>query len=124
MNVLGVGIDLVAVSRMERILSRRPSFPGRFFSPEEVAYCDSRGRRAECYAARWAAREACAKALGGIPRGRWRDIRLRADAQGGVAIELAGAALARATEVGMERVLVSLAHERDVAIACCVVLSS
>lgn len=118
-----MGLDVVQVSRMERILVRRPRFASRVFSEEEVAYCDGRGvARAACYAARWAAREACAKALGGIPGGRWRDIRVLRDHDGAVSIELVGTARARADEVGVDRVLVSLAHERDVAVAYCLAL--
>ena len=76
MNVVGLGVDVVDVERIERMIGDDRGFVERVFSPEEIALCDSSARPAECYAARWAAREACAKALGGIPDGRWRDIRV------------------------------------------------
>jgi holo-[acyl-carrier protein] synthase len=122
-DVLGVGVDVVEVARMERILERQPRFAQRIFSEEEISYCDEGGRlRAARYAARWAAREACAKALGGIPGGRWRDMRVvRAD-DGSLTMALDATARDRADEVGVKEVLVSVAHERSVAVAYCVAL--
>lgn len=118
-NVIGLGVDIVDVGRIARLLERRPRFVTRIFSPEEIAYCDGSGRRAECYAARWAAREACAKALGGIPGGRWQEIRVVRGDDGAVTLDLEGTARARAHQVGAERLLVSFAHERGAAVACC-----
>lgn len=124
MQIVGVGVDVVEVARIERVLARYPRFVSRIFSDDEIAYCDDQGRRAECYAARWAAREACVKALGGVPQGRWRDIRVVRGQNGEPAIELGGAARARATAIGVDRVLVSFAHERTIAVAYCVALKS
>jgi len=119
MNVIGLGVDVVDVARVERILERSPGWPRRYFSEAEIEHCEASGQRGRCYAARWAAREACAKALGGVPGGRWREIRIvRAD-DGQVTIELEGAARERAEAVGADRVLVSFSHERGVAVAAC-----
>ena len=122
MNVVGLGIDVVDVERIRAILERDQGFAERVFTPEEIALCEESARPAECYAARWAAREACAKALGGIPEGRWRDIRVVRRDEGAVEVELDGAARDRAAEVGVDRVLLSFAHERDQAVACCLAL--
>ncbi len=119
-----MGVDIVDVGRIARLLERRPGFVTAIFSAEEIAYCDGSGRRAECYAARWAAREACAKALGGIPGGRWREIRVVRSDDGAVTLDLDGTARARAREVGAERLLVSFAHERGAAVACCLAMGS
>jgi len=119
MNVIGLGVDVVDVERVERILERSPGWPERYFSKEEIAHCEGSGQRVRCYSARWAAKEACAKALGGVPGGRWREIRVvRAD-DGQIAIELDGSASERARELGVDRVLVSFSHERGVAVAIC-----
>jgi holo-[acyl-carrier protein] synthase len=122
MNVIGLGVDIVDVARIQGLLERDNGFAARVFSPEEIEHCDSSPRPAECYAARWAAREACAKALGGIPEGRWRDIRVVKRDGGAVDVELDGAARDRAAEIGAERLLLSFAHERDQAVACCLAL--
>lgn len=121
MNVRGIGVDVVDVGRIEALLERRPAFARRVFSDAEIAYCDSQGAgRARCYAARWAAREACAKALGGVPDGRWRDVRVVGRQGGAVGLELDGAVRSRADAIGVREVLVSLSHERDTAVAYCV----
>ena len=64
--ILGVGVDLVEVSRMERILERPwgRRFVERVFCKEEIAVCQGAVRPAEAYAARFAAKEALVKALG------------------------------------------------------------
>ena len=114
-------MDIVDVARIERLIDEDRGFVTRVFSSEEIAHCDEAARPAECYAARWAAREACAKALGGIPEGRWRDIRVvRSDDR--PEIELDGVARARADELGARRIMVSFSHERDHAVACCLAL--
>jgi holo-[acyl-carrier protein] synthase len=120
MNVIGLGVDVVDVSRVEVILERTPGWPTRYFSEEEIAHCEASGQRERCYSARWAAKEACAKALGGVPEGRWREIQVIRAEDGQVAIRLDGGAAARASDIGVDRVLVSFSHERGVAVAACV----
>src|SRR5687767_14280315 len=76
-DVRGVGVDVAELGRIEGVLSRQARFVERVFTDEEAAYCESRGvGRAACYAGRWAAKEACIKALGGIPGWRWHDMRV------------------------------------------------
>jgi holo-[acyl-carrier protein] synthase len=63
--IVGMGSDLVDVRRIERMIDRYGErFLGRIFTAEERARSDGRARRAESYAKRFAAKEACAKALG------------------------------------------------------------
>ena len=63
--ICGIGIDLVEIVRIETMLARWPErFVARVFTAEEIALCESRGNRASAYAARFAAKEAFAKALG------------------------------------------------------------
>ena len=61
--VPGLGIDIVEVSRVRRLASRRPSFLTRFFTPGEIEYCSASANRYERMAARFAAKEAVIKAL-------------------------------------------------------------
>ena len=120
--MIGLGVDVVDVERIEKLLERGDGFVRRVFSEDEIAFCEASARPAECFAARWAAREACAKALGGIPEGNWRDIRVIRGENGDVGVELDGAARERADQVGVDRVLLSFAHERSQAVACCLAL--
>ncbi len=119
MDVVGIGVDLVDVDRVKQILARRESFVERVFTPAEIAYCGRQASPAECYAARWAAREACRKALGGIRNMRWHDIRVERAPSGAPSIVLEGSSLARAAALGVSQVLLALTHERRMAAAFC-----
>jgi holo-[acyl-carrier protein] synthase len=117
MEILGLGVDICEIARMERALTRHPTLRERVFTPEEIAYCDSRARPAESYAGRFAAREATIKALGGY-RGRgWKDISITRDPSGAPSIALTGNAKRRADELGVSHVLISFTHEKTSAVA-------
>jgi holo-[acyl-carrier protein] synthase len=75
--ILGIGIDIIDIRRVERTLARYGDrFIRRCFTAVEQARSERRARRAESYAKRYAAKEACAKALGtGLRHGvYWRDM--------------------------------------------------
>jgi holo-[acyl-carrier protein] synthase len=120
MRILGVGIDVVDVERMARILDRHPRFAAKHFGPGEIADCEARGDRAAGYAARWAAKEAFAKSLGGVTHGRWREVAVVRATDGSLTLSVEGRAEERMGEVGATEVHVSIAHERSVAVATCV----
>jgi len=117
MDILGIGVDVVDVARMERALSRHPTFAERVFTEEENAYCTRGGTPAECYAGRFAAREAVIKALGGYRGRRWQDISITRRASGAPGVLLAGNAKHRADALGISRVLITFTHERTSAVA-------
>ncbi|MFN8232151.1 MAG: holo-ACP synthase [Actinomycetota bacterium] len=77
MDILGLGVDICEIARMERALARHPTMRERVFTADERAYCDAKARPAESYAGRFAAREAVIKALGGYRGKRWQDIHVR-----------------------------------------------
>jgi holo-[acyl-carrier protein] synthase len=120
LEIVGIGVDLVDVDRVKTILGRRSTFTSRVFTPEEIAYCQRQASPAECYAARWAAREACRKALGGIREMRWHDVRVDRAPTGAPHLVLEGTSRARAEALGVTDVLVALTHERRMAAAFCV----
>jgi holo-[acyl-carrier protein] synthase len=124
MRILGVGIDVVDVDRMRRILQRHPRFAAKHFAPDEIAYCDGRGEPEACYAARWAAKEAFAKSLGGVPQGQWRHVAVVRAANGSLTLQVEGPAKERMSEVGATELHVSIAHERAVAVATCVAVGA
>ena len=117
MEIVGLGVDICEITRMERAISRHPTFRDRVFTPEEIAYCDSRARPAESYAGRFAAREATVKALGGYRGRRWQDISVTRHPSGAPAIRLDGNAKRRADSLGVTEVLVTFTHERTNAVA-------
>jgi holo-[acyl-carrier protein] synthase len=96
--ILGVGSDLVDVRRIERVIARHGDrFILRIFTETERAKADRRATRVETYAKRFAAKEACAKALGtGFRRGVfWRDLGVINLPSGRPTMKLTGGALER-----------------------------
>jgi len=96
--ILGVGSDLVDVRRIERVIARHGDrFILRIFTEVERAKADRRATRIETYAKRFAAKEACAKALGtGFRRGVfWRDLGVVNLPSGRPSMKLTGGALER-----------------------------
>ena len=124
MEILGLGVDICEIERMERALERHASIRERVFTPEEIAYCESRARPAESYAGRFAAREAVIKALGGYRGRRWQDISVTRSPSGAPTILLQGNAKQRADALGVGRVLVTFTHERASAVAFALAVSS
>jgi holo-[acyl-carrier protein] synthase len=124
MQIVGIGVDLTDVERVKHMLGRHRTFVERVFTSQEIAYCERSGNRAECYAARWAAREACRKALGGIMDMRWHDVWVSRAPTGAPSIVLEGTSEARARELGVTEVKLALTHERRMAAAICVAVSA
>lgn len=119
MDTAGIGVDIVEVSRMEKILNRTPSFEGRVFTDEERAYCNSMARPAVHFAARFAAREAVLKALGcGFGRGvGFKDVAVSRDSYGRPSVVLSGRAAELAGEAGILEIALSLSHTSELAVA-------
>ena len=123
MEIVGLGVDICEIARMERALARHPTMRARVFTPEEIGYCDGKARPAESYAGRFAAREAVIKALGGY-RGRlWQDISVTRHPSGAPIIALAGNAKERADALGVSRVLITFTHEKTSAVAFAVAVT-
>jgi holo-[acyl-carrier protein] synthase len=112
----GIGIDLLAIERLERVLERRPRLAERVFTDAERGYAAARARPAQHLAARFCAKEAVAKALG-LEGWAFRDVEVVAT---GAAPEvvLRGSAAARAAG---RPIAVSLTHTRGVAAAVALV---
>jgi holo-[acyl-carrier protein] synthase len=111
-----LGIDIIKVERIKATLERfGPRFSNRVLTPAEQRYV--RGRP-ETMAGRWAAKEAVSKVLGLGVRGiGWRDIEVERLPTGQPAVRLHGRAAARAEQLGMGRIAVSISHESDYAVA-------
>ena len=121
--MLATGVDLVEIARIETALTRwGDRFRLRVWTAEELAIC---GERIESLAARWAAKEAAAKALGVGLRGlgarsagvAWTDIAVVRAPSKRPLLVLAGGAAALAAEQGLIEWAVSLSHSGGLAIA-------
>lgn len=116
----GIGTDIVAIARFAPLLARQGErFVERLLTASERELYQQRGAPESFLAKRFAAKEAVAKALGtGIGRGvSFQHIEILNTAAGLPQVTLHGGALAAAQALGGERVLLSIADERDYAIA-------
>ncbi|MDR1247871.1 MAG: holo-ACP synthase [Treponema sp.] len=116
--IVGIGVDMALVRRLERWRSV-PGLLERYFHPQELAVSLSRGKAAALsLAARFAAKEALGKALGtGLSGIALRDILVANRQNGKPEIEVFGTASAALERSGANRIHVSLSHEREHAIA-------
>jgi holo-[acyl-carrier protein] synthase len=100
--ILGIGNDVIDIDRIERTLARfGRRFVERVFTPQERAKSEGRANRAASYAKRFAAKEACSKALGtGLRRGVfWRDMGVVNLPSGRPTMRLSGGAARRLAEI-------------------------
>jgi holo-[acyl-carrier protein] synthase len=113
---ISVGVDVVEIERIVAVISRwQDRFLERVYTVNELRYC--RGRAPEL-AARFAGKEAIAKALGTGIRGlAWRDMEILPDLLGKPEVALHDRALARASAIGLHQFAISLSHSRDYAVA-------
>lgn len=117
--VIGLGVDVFEVSRMERALREGdPGFAPELFTPDEIAYCRRQPNPSPHFAERFALKEAVFKALSitSEPGASWREVELRR-ADGSAVIVLHGRVEALARERGVRRVLHSLTRVQGLAIA-------
>ena len=115
-NALAVGADLVEIRRIAALMARHGErFTARVFTPGELADC---GGRAESLAARWAAKEAVAKALStGIGVVTWQEIEIIRGANGCPGVQLHARARDLAAARGLTQWALSLTHDGGMALA-------
>ena len=121
--ILGIGTDIIDIRRIKKVINKyNHKFKKRCFIENEIKLCESRYRTAESYAKRYAAKEACAKALGtGLARGVfWKDIEVQNNKFGKPKIKLHNQALKflkKLTKSNDCSIEVSLSDEKNYAIA-------
>jgi len=119
-RVLGVGVDLTQMPRMRRVVARWDErFLQRVFTEQEIAFCRRRRDPIPHFAARFAAKEATLKALGtGLSMGvNWHELEVRRERGQAPTMVLSGRCRAIAEAKGGRRVLLSLSHDGDYAMA-------
>ena len=118
--LIGTGVDLIEVERIAHSIERYGErFLRRVYTDHEIAYCNRKRGSAESFAARFAAKEAGAKALGtGISRGvTWNEFQVARNPGGRPVLELRGRAALLATELGVRGISLSLTHTGSLAMA-------
>ncbi len=111
MAIVGIGIDVVDIERFGVSLDRTAGLRKRLFTPDEST------RALASLAARFAAKEAIAKALGAPGGLAWHDAEIVSEETGRPRFELRGTVAARAAELGVGSVHVSLSHDAGIASA-------
>jgi len=115
--IIGVGIDVVPIERFESASERTAQLIERLFTAAERVTGHGAPRSAESLAARFAAKEAVAKALGSPGGMSWQDCEVLVDDRGAPSLTVRGTVAARAAECGVTRWHVSLSHDGGIASA-------
>ena len=126
MKIIAHGIDLVDCPRIEAMLERHGDrFLARVFTEAEQAYAQRRKNAVETYAGRFAAKEAILKLIGTGWRGKiaWTDIEVTNNPAGQPEVTLSGEVQRIASELGIERISISITHAANLAIASAVALA-
>ena len=115
--IVAVGMDVVLVSRFTQALARTPLLADRLFTEAELTTRSGNPRSPESLAARFAAKEAVAKALGAPAGLHWHDCEIVADPDGRPWLTVSGTVAAAAAERGVTRWHLSLSHDGGIASA-------
>lgn len=110
--IVGIGVDVAHVARLEQALARTPWLAARLFAESERS-----GSSAESLTGYFAAKEAVAKALGGPPGLRWNDAVVGHDDRGKPVLQVHGTVAAAAGAVGVTAWHVSISHDGGVCVA-------
>lgn len=115
--IIGVGIDVAEIERFGAALDRTPELAQRLFLPTELHLPSGERRGTASLAARFAAKEALAKALGAPGGLHWSDAEVYVEGSGQPRLRVRGTVEARAAELGVRSWHVSLSHDAGVASA-------
>ncbi len=122
--IIGIGVDLVKISRIEKAGENHPGFLERVFTQKEQEYCSRQKFPAQHYAARFASKEAVLKAFGtGLSAGmKWTDIEVLHGEGGGPIVNISGAAKDLADLKGVTQIMLSYSHDEGYAVAHAVLI--
>lgn len=118
--IIGTGIDIVNIDRIERLMTRWGSlFLSRVFTEKEIGWCQQKARPPECFAIRFAAKEAFLKAIGwGLRNGiQWTDIEVKNDSAGKPLFSFHRKAKEVCETLRIQNILLTLSHDRPYAVA-------
>ena len=118
--IVGTGIDIVNIDRIERLMTRWGGvFLSRVFTETEIGWCQRKARPSECFATRFAAKEAFLKAIGwGLRNGiQWTDIEVKNDSIGKPCLFFHRRAKEVLETHRIQKTLLTLSHDRPFAVA-------
>ena len=115
--IVGIGVDVVDIARFESLMQRQPTFITRVLTHQEIHHRDGTIRSGASLAARFAAKEAVAKSLGGPAGLSWHDCVVLTDLVGRPTLQTEGSVLAMANALKVTRWHISLTHDGGHSIA-------
>lgn len=123
--IKGIGIDLIDVERVADRVGRNEGFREMVFSAAEIGYCETKGKKYEHYAARYAAKEAFFKALGTgwVNDTAYHEVEVYNDEAGKPGIKLLGKTAEALSSWGAISIIVSLTHLNTMAAAVVIIES-
>jgi holo-[acyl-carrier protein] synthase len=121
----GIGIDITEVKRIEELSLRHKEFLSRVYTPREIEFCTRKKNKYQHLAARFAAKESVLKALGTGWSGSigWTDVEIVNDRWGKPEVNTYGRVKEIVNERGIKRIVISLSHCRDYAVACAQIIT-
>lgn len=121
--ISGIGIDMIEVDRVATKIGKESGFRELVFSKKEIDYCESKAKKFEHYAARFAAKEAFLKALGtGWKNGiNFNEIEISGDELGKPEMTLLSETEKSVARIGVIKIFVSLSHLKNIASAVVVI---
>ena len=125
MRIIGIGTDIIECERIGRMLTQHGKrFVNHVFTEEEVRYCSGRRVAEQHFSGRWAAKEAVLKALGTgwIAGIAWKHVEVVIQVGGKPTIRLHQGAAAKANELGIIEVLISISHCKSYATAMAITI--
>lgn len=117
--IFGLGTDIIETERIEQLMARGTTYLQTIFTPAEIAYCESKSRKSQHYAARFAAKEATLKALGtGWRKGAaFCDIEVVNNGEGSPGVRVTGKVQELFAQHGIQHTSISMSHTHQSAIA-------
>ncbi|MDY2735442.1 holo-ACP synthase [Intestinibacter sp.] len=124
MNILGIGIDIIEIDRIEKVLERTPRFLERNFTEKEIEYFKANNLRSESIAGNFAAKEAISKAIGtGIRGFNLKDIEILRDDLGKPIVNTYNNLNDICIKYSVKEIKVSISHSENYAVANCLIIT-
>lgn len=124
MNILGIGIDIIEIDRIEKVLERTPRFLERNFTEKEIEYFKANNLRSESIAGNFATKEAISKAIGtGIRGFNLKDIEILRDDLGKPIVNTYNNLNDICIKYSVKEIKVSISHSENYAVANCLIIT-
>ena len=126
MNIFGIGTDIVNIKRINAIIKKNKSFKKRIFTNQEISKCEKRKNKTECFAKRFAAKEALFKAVGIGKKLQFNDVEVRNNPSGAPKFVIKGVSLKNLKKIFKNKkfkIHLSLSDDKPWAVASVIIFT-